>query len=410
MSEFIMVACDLHDKTMLLKIGRGREAAEKLSIQNSVAGRRRLVEPLRERSAAAPGGRVIFAYEASGLGFGLYDELTAAGIECHVLAPTKIARSTQQRQQKTDEKDAELILQLLRGHVLAGNPLPTVWIPDAQTRDDRELIRARLDASEKAVAIKTQIQSLLKRHRLTRPTELKSAWTKKAAAWLRLMSRDPAVGAGTRGALASLTRQWEFLEEELKRLDEAAVCLANSPRYCATVAELVKLTGVGVLTALVFLSEMGDVSRFANRRQISAYLGLAPRSYESGAANDRKGHITRQGSARVRRALCQAVWSRIRENGPDHAGYQRLVERNPKHKKIAVVAIMRRLGVRMWHKAHDARSQTAPTEGGGANGQLATAQSKPTPLTQVVAAKPKSRKRSASAPNTPTRGALGAGP
>jgi transposase len=109
---------------------------------------------------------------------------------------------------------------------------------------------------------------------------------------------------------------------------------------------------------------MGDLTRFTNRRQISAYLGLAPRSYESGEANDRKGHITRQGSSRLRAALCQAVWSRIRERGPDHAGYQRLVERNPKHKKIAVVAIMRRLGVRMWHKAHDAQANTALTECG----------------------------------------------
>ena len=57
---------------------------------------------------------MIFAYEASGQGFGLYDELTAAGFECHVLAPTKIARSTQHRHRKTDEQDAEQILQLLR--------------------------------------------------------------------------------------------------------------------------------------------------------------------------------------------------------------------------------------------------------------------------------------------------------
>ena len=364
MAEFIMVACDLHDKTMLLKLARGREAAEKISVRNTAAGRKRLIEQLRERARAVSGGRVIFAYEASGLGFGLHDELTAANIECHVLAPTKIARSTQQRQQKTDEKDADLILQLLRGYVLAGNPLPTVWIPDVQTRDDRELVRARLDAAEKGVTIKVQIQSLLKRNRLTRPTELKSAWTKKAASWLRAVSRDPAVGAGTRATLASLLRQWEFLEEELGRLDEAVASLATSPRYSAMLTELVKLPGVGVLTALVFLTEMGDVSRFANRRQISAYLGLAPRSYESGAANDRKGHITRQGSPRLRRVLCQAVWSRIRQEGPDHTTYQRLVERNPKHKKIAVVATMRRLGVRMWHKAHDARTDPTPTSPG----------------------------------------------
>jgi len=360
MADFIMIACDLHDKTMLLKIIRGREAAEKVSLRNTSACRARLIEQLRERSRMAGGARLIFAYEASGQGFGLYDELTAAGIECHVLAPTKIARSTQHKQRKTDEKDAEQILQLLRGHVLAGNPLPNVWIPDPQTRDDRELVRVRLDAAEKGVAIKAQIQCLLKRNRLVRPEHLKSPWTKKALSWLRMVTRDPAVGAGARETLASLLRQWEFVQEEIERLDVALDDLARAPRYAAAIGELVKLQGVGLLTALVFLTEIGDLRRFANRRQISAYLGLVPRSYESGAADDRKGHITRQGSSRVRRILCQAVWPRVREEGVDHAAYQRVVKKNPKHKKIAVVAAMRRLGVRMWHRAQAAGPESTP--------------------------------------------------
>ncbi len=358
MAEFIMVACDLHDKTMVLKVARGREPAEKLTARNTAAGRIRLIEQLQERSRDAGGARVIFAYEASGQGFGLYDELTAAKIECHVLAPTKIARSTQQRQHKTDEKDADLILQVLRGHVLAGNPLPTVWIPDPQTRDDREVVRARLDAAEKGVMVKVQIQSLLKRNRLIRPAELKCAWTKKASGWLRMVTRDPAVGLGTRTTLASLLRQWEFIQEEIEQLDDALASLAAAPRYCAAIHQLTQLQGVGLLTALVFLTEIGDVGRFANRRQIGAYLGLVPRSYESGEAGDRKGHITRQGPSRVRRALCQAVWARIRPSGSDHETYQRQVLRNPKHKKIAVVAAMRRLGVRMWHKAQVERPGT----------------------------------------------------
>jgi transposase len=352
----------LHDKTMVLKIARGRQAAESLTLPNTSAGRARLIEQLGQRSRAAGDARVVFAYEASGQGFGLYDELTAAQFECHVLAPTKIARSTQHRQRKTDENDAEAILQLLRGHVLAGNPLPSVWIPDAQTRDDRELVRARLDAAEKGVVIKAQIQGLLKRHRLVRPEHLKTAWTKKALVWLRMLTRDPAVGANTRATLASLLRQWEFLQQEIERLDEALENVARSSRYTAATRELVKLQGVGLLTALVFLTEVGDLRRFGNRRQISAYLGLVPRSYESGAAGDRKGHITRQGPSRVRRALCQAVWSRIRHQGADHSAYQRLVDRNPKHKKIAVVAAMRRLGVRMWHQAQAARLEATPPE------------------------------------------------
>lgn len=352
MCEPIMVGCDLHDKTLVLKMARGREAAEALTLPNTSSGRLKLIRRLQEQSQAVGGARVLLAYEASGQGFGLYDELTAAGIECHVLAPTKIARSPQQGRRKTDHQDAELLLQLLRGHVLAGNPLPGVWIPDLQTRHDREVVRARLDVAEKATATKTQIQGLLKRHRLTRPADSGRAWTRGFVSWLRSLTRDEVLGLGLRVTLASLLRQWESLEEETQRLDGALVRLAEAPRYASAVAQLTQLQGVGVLTALVFLTELGEASRFANRRQIAAYLGLVPSSHESGACDDRKGHITRQGPSRVRRVLCQATWCRVRQaHGADRAAYERVVQKNPKHKKIAVVASMRRLAVRMWHKA-----------------------------------------------------------
>ena len=308
MAKFIMVACDLHDKTMLLKVSTGRGAAETVSVRNTPAGRQRLIAELQARAKAAGGAKIILAYEASGQGFGWYDELIAAGIECHVLAPTKMARSVQQERNKTDEKDAEQILQLLRGHVLAGNPLPTVWVPDPQTRDDREGVRCRLDAAEKLTAVKTQVQSLLKRSHQARPAGLGQGWTRRFWAWLRGLCRDEAQGLGLRETLTSLLRQLEFLEQEVRRLDQALLRLAAVPRYEATVNRVVQqLTGVGVLTALVFLTEVGDLRRFANRRQISAYLGLAPRSYESGSASDRKGHITRQGPSRVRRVCARPL-------------------------------------------------------------------------------------------------------
>jgi transposase len=356
-----MVACDLHDKTMLLKIAQGRQSPETISLGNTRSGRDKLVALLRKRSQAAGGAKVVFAYEASGQGFGLYDELTAAGIICHVLAPTKIARSVQQGRQKTDEKDAQAILESLRGHLLAGNRLPSVWIPDAQTRDDRELVRLRLDLAEKATGIKAQMQSLLKRNNLKRPGDLGQGWTKGFWKWLEALTTDQTLGLGMRGTLVSLLRQLRFFEEERNRVERQLAELANQPRHQAALQQMVELSGVGVLTALVFLTEVGDLKRFANRRQISAYLGLAPRAYESGEQNDRKGRITRLGPSRVRRVLCQAAWARVRSDGPDHKHYQRLVAKNPKHKKIAVVAEMRRLAVRMWHRgAHGASGSPPP--------------------------------------------------
>jgi len=243
---------------------------------------------------------------------------------------------------------------------MAGNRLPKVWIPDIQTRDDRALVRSRLDLAEKQSAVKKQIKGLLKRHGLVSSERLKRGWTRGYAIWLESVAKEERLSFALRASLASLLRQVEFLSQEIERVDQALEQLARAPRYALCMGQLMKLKGVGLLTALVFLTEMGQLNRFANRRQLSAYLGLAPSSYESGERSDRKGHITRQGSSRVRRVLCQAAWSRVRHAGPAQEAYHRLVAKNPKHKKIALVATMRRLAVLMWHHGLRAQSATSP--------------------------------------------------
>jgi transposase len=348
-----MIGCDLHEDTLMLKIAKGLESPETRLWKNTVRDRQRMIADLRKRAKAACYARVVFAYEASAAGFGLYDQLTEAGFEAYVLAPSKIPTTARQKKEKTDEKDALVLLNLVRAFVLAGNPLPAVWVPDAQTRDDRELVRTRLDVSVKIGLLKNQVKSLLKRNQVRRPSGLGKTWTRGFRLWLLqslVESADSPLNAGARQALASLVRQLDFLEKEQERLDLAVSALVDAPRYLEAVREITRLSGVGVLTALVFLTEMGDLRRFSNRRQVAAYLGLAPSCFESGRTNDRKGHITRQGSPRVRRALCQASWASVRHDPREKAVYSRIVEKNPKKKKIAVVAAMRRLAVRMWHR------------------------------------------------------------
>ena len=361
MRKIIMIGCDLHEESMLLKVAVDRQAPETRLVKTTAAGRVGMIADLRRQADATGGARMVFVYEASGQGFGLYDQLTAAGIECYVLAPTRIARSARRQREKTDEKDAQDLLELLRAHVLAGNRLPTVWIPNAQTRDDRELVRMRLEVGEKITVLKAQVQALLKRYQLRRLPEVGQGWTKAFRGWLQRdlltppAGGDAPLGAGGRAALGSLLRQLQFLEEEEEQLDKQVGNMAWSPRYGSRMQELTELCGVGVLTAIVFLTELGDLSRFVNRRQIAAYLGLAPSSNESGEQQDRKGHITHQGSTRVRKVLCQASWARLRYDEQEKAVYERIKAKNPKKKKIAVVATMRRLAIRMWHRGCSVR-------------------------------------------------------
>ena len=103
------------------------------------------------------------------------------------------------------------------------------------------------------------------------------------------------LGAGASASLESLLRQWRWLQTEVERLDAQVLALSQTPRGAPVVAALRRHQGVGVLTAMVFLTELGDLSRFSNRRQVGSFLGLTPSSFETGEGSDRKGHSTRQG-------------------------------------------------------------------------------------------------------------------
>jgi transposase len=353
MSKVIMIGCDLHDARMVLKVAEGCEPSVRQGFATS--NRAGMIAWLKEFAARRGATRIVLAYEASGQGFGLYDDLTEAGIQCHVLAPTHLPHNVHSRKNKTDDKDAEMILDEVRAHVLAGRALPEVWIPNQETRDDREAVRLRLEVATQRTRIKNQIRNLAKRSQLALPDWFSASgnWSKKSLAWLRdvCAGTTGALRQGARSALASLVDLYQALSAQLKILDKAIERLSSAPRYARMFRKLKLMAGVGTLAAMVFLTELGDLSRFANRRQLSAYLGLSPAAFESGARDDRKGHVTKQGPARVRHVLCQAAWAVLRLSPEWRANYDRIKRGSKSRGKIAIVAVMRQLAVAMWHRA-----------------------------------------------------------
>lgn len=351
--NYIFVGCDSHDKTLVTRIALNQEPTRKRTFGASRTGRQRFIEYLKGE-AALHNAKVVVAYEASGNGFILCDELKQAGLACHVLAPTKIERSLKEKRTKTDDRDADRLLEILRGHYLAGNRMPAVWVPDAQTRDDRETVRTRQDLTVKLTAAKTQVQMLLKRNGVEKPEGMGGSWSKTYRHWLKEMA-ETTTSRGRQTALASLLRQVEFLEGEIERIDQAMKQLSETPRLKPIVDALIRQKGVGLTIALRYATDIGDFSRFRRGRQIGAYYGLAPTSNESGENHDRKGHITREGSPGTRQLLCQAAWATVRYDEKEREVYRRLIGKNPKKKKIALVACMRRLAVRLWHVGLEAQ-------------------------------------------------------
>jgi transposase len=336
---------------MLLQVAVGKSQPEEKKFGNDSQGRASMIEHLFHVAREASSSRIVFVYEASGQGFGLYDLLTDQGIECFVLSPTHIPRSAKSKKHKTDPKDAMQLLELARGHVLAGNPLPTVWTPPQRVRDDRELVRARLETAEDCTRVKLQVFALLKRYGIGLPEWFAKHrhWTKRFVKWLHNVAEtlDDAVAP----VLSALISRWDMLRLQVVELEKHIRVLSQTDRYKVSCQMLRTLPGVGLITAMTYLTEMGDLTRFSNRREVAAYLGVCPSSFESGESDDRKGHITRQGPGRVRKVLCQAAWAAIRMDQGMHARWERIKGGKSGRGKKAIVAIMRHLGIVMWHVA-----------------------------------------------------------
>ena len=159
--RYIICGLDTHDNTIVGRIGIDKEKPTEFRIPNTASARQRMYSRLLTL-ARVKEALIIVGYEASCLGYTIHDECTELGIHCPVLAPTKMPQSVKDKKSKDDSSDTERIYELLRGHVLAGNRLPDIWIPDKTLRDDRAIVRRRLDIGQKITAVKIQINMLLK--------------------------------------------------------------------------------------------------------------------------------------------------------------------------------------------------------------------------------------------------------
>jgi transposase len=355
----IFCAIDLHDKSMLagVCVGRGKIGHHLFNTRED-QGFLELIETLNDLSSLYPGAGVYVAYEASGSGFRLADVLMDEGFETSVLAPSHLPVSQRSRSQKTDKKDVKRIMDVLRGHVLAGGDLPAVWIPPAELRDHREVVRRRVSLGEDVTRIKNKIHGLLKRNGIRKPEGMDN-WTQAHLAWLDEVSLQAPAGCGF--TLGGLLRELAFYQEETKLVDGEVARLSCGECYHAKVEALTNLKGVGVLTAMVFLTELGDLDRFPNRRALGSYLGLTPRSYESGEDDDRKGHISRMGPSRLRKLLNQAAWAVVKWDDGWRSWFLARTEieglsakKKKELRKKMIVAVMRRLGIWLWHQGQNA--------------------------------------------------------
>src|SRR5262249_38922536 len=141
-------------------------------------------------------------------------------------------------------------------------------------------------------------------------------------------------------ALVEYRQVVDLVEQAEVRLDELA-------RADAGVRLLETAPGVGPRTAEAGGGALGGPGRLQTGQQVSAYAGLVPRQFQSGAS-DHRGRITRRRPALLRKLLVECAWCCLRYNAWARVVYQRLTHGGKVRKKQAIVALARRLLVRLW--------------------------------------------------------------
>ena len=142
-------------------------------------------------------------------------------------------------------------------------------------------------------------------------------------------------------ALQSLETLLEQLDEQIKELEESIA--QQSQAHCAPLLEvLTSIPGIGPKTAIHLLVITRCFERFENSKQLSAYIGLAPRLYQSGSSVRGKVHIAKLGMAKMRSLLYMCAWTASQHNQACKELYQRLLAKG-KAKKLALIAVANKL-------------------------------------------------------------------
>jgi transposase len=282
-------------------------------------------------------GRLHVVYEAGPTGFGLARALRQAKVPTDVIAPSKTPRAPGQ-ENKTDRLDCrELAFYHEKGM------LRQVAVPTEEQEQDRQLIRLRDQVVDARRRVKQQIKSFLLQHGQAEPAGL-AHWSKGSVQALR----DMVLPATLRFCLDVMVMDLAHLDQQLGQVNNAIENLSREPRHASMTARLCKHPGVGVITAMQYRTELFRPERFANQRQVAAYLGLAPRVSQSGERH-RTGPLLKAGRGRLRALLVEAAWRWIQVDDDARVIYRRLVQNTGQPNK-AITGMARRLAIRLWRE------------------------------------------------------------
>jgi transposase len=288
-----------------------------------------------------PQQRVAFVYEAGPTGFGLYDDLTAEGHPCLVVAPSMVPTAPGQRV-KTNRLDSKKLSLGLRG-----GELRSIHVPSPSYRELRHLVQLRDTQVKQLTASKLRIKSLLLYEGIPFPEAPPSSqWSARVVHELEALPCGETVRFKLDQLIGTLYFHFNMAATTQKQIRRFC---QQDPELRQSISLLMSLPGIGWIVAAQSVARLGDWREIENVRSIAGFLGLVSSEHSTGDKVNR-GAITRTGDSRLRNKLIQSAWVAIAKDPELRAFYRRIFARHPKKvaARKAIVAVARKLTTRMY--------------------------------------------------------------
>ena len=282
-----------------------------------------------------PGGTYHSAYEAGFCGYWIHNKLTELGIHSIVVNPADIPTTEKEKVQKTDPRDSKKIARSLRN----GDLIP-IHVPSIKTLEDRGLVRTRGTLVKDMTRYKNRIKSFLYFHGIEIPETFSASgshWSNRFMKWLENIPMPTSSG---KASLNVLLTQSKNLRASILQVTKQIREVAETDCYEKQQKLLRSIPGIGLLTAMIILTEIEIINRFANEDQLCNFIGLVPSTNSSG---DKEviGEITPRGHSALRSAVIESAWVAARLDPALNKSYHDYCKRMEPNK--AIIRIARKL-------------------------------------------------------------------
>jgi transposase len=249
-----------------------------------------------------PGATYYSAYEAGFCGYWIHNKLKSLGVNSMVVNPADIPTTDKERNQKNDKRDSRKIARSLRN-----NELTAIYVPSIKTLEDRTMVRTRSMLVKEVTRFKSRIKSFLYFHGIDIPSSFdnsNSHWSKRFIDWLENIEMTEKSGKESLNVLITTVKN---LRVSLFQITKQIQKLSRTEIYKELVDLLRSVPGIGLITAMIILTELENIDRFGNIDKLCGFVGLVPSTYSSGE-KDITGDITRRGHSTLRSAIVESAW------------------------------------------------------------------------------------------------------